>query len=1040
MADSLRFIQVNCGKSYVEMTVLGGRMSESNASVALVQEPSVLYGEVRGLPSGYRCFTSKVISDGIGVSAIVVGDCGLDVLVIDKCTNEYGVCALIEGAIGRIYVASMYCRFGADLEPYLRYMDDLLETSGNVPLILGMDANAVSPLWFSKGLDRSRGHTNEVNGRLLEEWVLEKNMNVLNEPSEWYTFSGPNGSSDIDVTLTNEAGLRFDYEWSVCPDYSVSDHNHICVKVSLSGLAAGPGLPPPARWVTKDTDWDEYMNDMRLRANECGLANYGAASVDTKVSLLTEWIHGTNDCNMRRAPVTRVYANKWWSDVLECKKMALRQLRRAYQRGRRMAVESLEALRSCFRTCDSEYKKMISKAKLDHWREYVREEGNENPWGRVYKLCRGKRKAAEICSVKVNGVYTDTWTSSVNALMNSFFPDSIDDMNEVERLKAIARPPPPALEEDEVRNSIWRCKRNKSPGPDGMDAGMIRAVWGAIPEYMSCLYEQCLMESYFPRAWKVASLVILLKSADRVKSDPGSYRPICLLDTLGKVLEGIMVKRLERKLENVNTSSFQFGFTHGKSTEDAWRCVQEKVNASEKKYVLGIDIDFKGAFDNLSWLAMLGELDATECDEFNLWVSYFEGREVRLRGQNEIVCKDVFRGCPQGSKSGPAMWNLVMDNLLKAIVARGFFIAAFADDGKILIESDSRAELERMGNECMQICGEWGEKVCVPVSIDKTMCILMKGRLSINRPPTIQLNGTTVKYVMSAVYLGIRYAERMKFKPHLEYVRKKMLSLVGGLRRVLRKDWGLGRKATCIIYKGLFVACMSYGASVWFRTLRYAYARDLLNRCQRHVLYACLNVCRTVSTDAMQVLHGELPWDLEATRRGLLSEFRRGIAPVDGDPITYDEVRDLNKPQCKNFLAERMMNIWQNRWDQSPKGRITYEFIPNVRFASEHERFAPGLCLGYLLTGHGSMNEYLHKRGLCDSPVCLCGAPLESVKHLLSECQIYEDLRDLSRSGLRIEGGTLNVSGALATSETYESLNEFAVALFARRKRRMNVE
>lgn len=86
------------------------------------------------------------------------------------------------------------------------------------------------------------------------------------------------------------------------------------------------------------------------------------------------------------------------------------------------------------------------------------------------------------------------------------------------------------------------------------------------------------------------------------------------------------------------------------------------------------------------------------------------------------------------------------------------------------------------------------------------------------------------------------------------------------------------------------------------------------------------------------------------------------------------------------------------------------------------------------------MNEYLHKRGLCDSPVCLCGAPLESVKHLLSECQIYEDLRDLSRSGLRIEGGTLNVSGALATSETYESLNEFAVALFARRKRRMNVE
>ena len=183
----------------------------------------------------------------------------------------------------------------------------------------------------------------------------------------------------------------------------------------------------------------------------------------------------------------------------------------------------------------------------------------------------------------------------------------------------------------------------------------------------------------------------------------------------------------------------------------------------------------------------------------------------------------------------------------------------------------------------------------------------------------------------------------------------------------------------------------------------------------------------------MQVLHGELPWDLEVTRRGLLSEFRRSIVPTSGDPVTADEVRGLSKPHCAELLAERMLTIWQRRWEESTKGRITFEFIGDVRFAGMDERFAPGLCLGYLLTGHGSMNAYLHKRCLSSTPSCLCGAPSEDVKHLLGECPIYSDLRDLSGCGLKLENGVLDVSGALRTHDSYVRLNEFAVALFARR-------
>lgn len=53
------------------------------------------------------------------------------------------------------------------------------------------------------------GRDSEVRGRLLEEWIVANGMIVLNEPSEWYTFSGANGESDIDITLVKNAGLSW---------------------------------------------------------------------------------------------------------------------------------------------------------------------------------------------------------------------------------------------------------------------------------------------------------------------------------------------------------------------------------------------------------------------------------------------------------------------------------------------------------------------------------------------------------------------------------------------------------------------------------------------------------------------------------------------------------------------------------------------------------------------------------------------------------------------------------------------------------------
>lgn len=64
----------------------------------------------------------------------------------------------------------------------------------------------------------------------------------------------------------------------------------------------------------------------------------------------------------------------------------------------------------------------------------------------------------------------------------------------------------------------------------------------------------------FPRSWKVAKLVLLRKS-EKLLEHSSSYRPICLLNTVGKLFERIIKRRLEKQLEESGyLRELQFGF------------------------------------------------------------------------------------------------------------------------------------------------------------------------------------------------------------------------------------------------------------------------------------------------------------------------------------------------------------------------------------------------------------------------------------------------------------------------------------------------
>lgn len=147
------------------------------------------------------------------------------------------------------------------------------------------------------------------------------------------------------------------------------------------------------------------------------------------------------------------------------------------------------------------------------------------------------------------------------------------------------------------------------------------------------------LEGTFPEAWKVGVLKVFLKSADKPTDKIKSYRPITLLPVLGKIVERVIVNKLNDWLtESQYFRGSQHGFMAGRSTISAMRELEDYVKASESRYVIGLFLDISGAFDNAWWPLILVTLRRHECpaELLRLLKSYLTNRTTVFEWEGPV--------------------------------------------------------------------------------------------------------------------------------------------------------------------------------------------------------------------------------------------------------------------------------------------------------------------------------------------------------------------------------------------------------------------
>lgn len=98
-----------------------------------------------------------------------------------------------------------------------------------------------------------------------------------------------------------------------------------------------------------------------------------------------------------------------------------------------------------------------------------------------------------------------------------------------------------------------------------MQAEVLKIALQSNPDLLLTTYNACLLTGVFSKRWKVARLVLISKGKGD-PTEPSSYRPLCMLDAAGKVLEKLLKPRLLSAIEDAGgLSPKQYGFRSRRS-------------------------------------------------------------------------------------------------------------------------------------------------------------------------------------------------------------------------------------------------------------------------------------------------------------------------------------------------------------------------------------------------------------------------------------------------------------------------------------------
>ena len=607
-------------------------------------------------------------------------------------------------------------------------------------------------------------------------------------------------------------------------------------------------------------------------------------------------------------------------------------------------------------------------------------------------------------ALEKSNLFNDYFTSKATVENPDDEPPDIERIEEITPIQNINTSP------IEVARILRQLKKSKQShcGVPGIFLDMISTP---ISFSMSRLFNNLFEVGHYPDIWKLSHVTPVFKKSG-LKCDKSNFRPISILPTISKACEAVIHSRLLSHCTEFNIiSDRQAAYLKGDSTINQILYMVHKIRSAwgNKSIAHGIFLDIKGAFDKIWHKGLLKKLNqiGVEGSLLSLFSSYLTNRRqvVVVDGQVSEE-KEVLAGCPQGSKLGPLLFIIYINDLINDLECELFL---FADDTSLIAFGKDPTDTANIISRDLQKIENWAEKWKVTFNADKSKDIIFSKQI-FEHQPNIIFTGEIIKRVNVVKHLGVMLTCTLDWTEQINYVCLRANRKLSCLRTVRY----LSRKTLDLLYKLTIRSLIDYGLIIYYNNLTQKQT-DRLNQIQYK---AAKIVTGALHYSSRVKLENELGWESLKIRFDFLGltlfdKIARGMTrPLIRNCMTQLNITNVNTRIKTEFKRHKYLNVNHQRsffpyftvlWNNTPergtndfdtfKTKLKERLKPKrIKFYSVGSKFGNKLITS-LRVGRSYLNAHAFTIGLADSPECNCGAKQENSAHILLSCPLYESER-----------------------------------------------
>ena len=634
---------------------------------------------------------------------------------------------------------------------------------------------------------------------------------------------------EYDTRTTNYSSTLIDHIWTnkidkiasafVIEDMYISDHKlngitlkdrHIVGKKTIRTRKITDEKKEQFRVKLAETDWTNVRNEQ-----DC----------NRKWEILTKQIQTALDdtCPMKEKVVStdaKPSKTPWITEGLRTSERTLAKLmKEAYANPNSIAIDQTSNNWEVFKTYGNVHSKLRRAAKRKYYNQAFNEVKHDakKTWELISKFTKTKKENNNIKELIENGVRLkqnkeiaecfNRFYSKVGTTQAATIPHTetspLDFLTDDHQGSIFLGP----CTGEEIKETCSKLAKKKSKGPDSIPTNMILSCTNELQEILAECINASFSSGTFPKCLKQANVVPLYKK--KARTDPTNYRPVSLLNSLSKVIEKVIYRRIYQFMDDKLCWN-QFGFRPNHSTTDLMIFTIENIcrQLNHSGFSIPLYFDLGKAFDTLPHSTLLRKLEyyGIRGVANDLMLSYLSGRSQTVIVNNTSSSPaNIDIGVPQGSILGPLLFIIYINDIQKA--APEATIGCYADDTTAIIPGDSPQDNISRAKETLNKLGDWFSANKLSLSPTKCKYALMsKNRKTATWNTRLEIYGKNLTEIRkdtdssSNPLVGLLMTERLSYDEHTKTLAGKLRSGIYALKA--------NRHLPSIAKKNIYFACI----------------------------------------------------------------------------------------------------------------------------------------------------------------------------------------------------------------------------------------